>query len=223
MPVRKTPLVTGYVYHIFSRGVNKAPIFRQERDYQRSLELINYCRFLDYPIKFSRFKILSRSEKEKIKRNLRKKFVDFVAYSLMPNHFHFVLQQKTENGISQFINRLLNSYTKFFNTKYERSGPLFEGRFKAILVESDEQLLHLVRYVHLNPYSSVVVKTINDLLNYRWSSLPEYLEKPLNPEICQEKKMVLSETRDIESFKKFTIDQADYQRRLEEIKHLLLE
>lgn len=223
MPVRKTPLVIDHVYHILSRGVNKAPIFHQKRDYQRFLELMTYCRFLDYSVKFSKFKTLAKNKREEIKKSLKKKSISFVAYSLMPNHFHFVLRQKTENGISQFINRLLNSYTRFFNTKYERSGPLFENRFKAILIESQDQLLHLVRYVHLNPYSSVIVKTTDNLLEYPWSSFPEYLEKPINLAVCEEKEMILSEFNNKESFKKFILDRADYQRELDRIKHLLLE
>jgi putative transposase len=223
MPTRKTPLVIDHVYHIFSRGVNRTPIFYQKKDYQRFLDLIKYCHFADYPIKFSKLKSLSNKERGKIKSRLKENFVEFIAYSLMPNHFHFVLKQKIENGISQFINRLLNSYTKFFNTKYKRSGPLFEGRFKAVLIESDSQFHHVVRYVHLNPYSSLVVKTLNELLVYPWSSFPEYLSKSEVLEICEEKQLILSEFANVKSFKEFTLNQADYQRRLEEIKHLLLE
>ena len=140
MPGRRLPLISGCYYHIFSRGVNKIPIFQERRDYQRFLNLMNYCCYSDYPIRFSQFIFLSNQQKEKVRSNLKKKFVDFVCYCLMPNHFHFLLKQKTDDGISKFINRLLNSYSKFFNLKSKRSGPLFEQRFKAVLVDEDEQL-----------------------------------------------------------------------------------
>lgn len=223
MPIRKTPLANEYIYHILNRGVNRTPIFNQVKDYQRFLALMEYCHYADYLVKFSLFKTLSKEKRAIIKTRLKEKFINFIAYCLMPNHFHFVLRQKKEDGITSFVNRLLTSYAKFFNTKYERSGPLFDGRFKAVLVETDEQLIHLVRYVHLNPYSSVIVKALKELLSYPWSSLPEYLNSKGLPEICEEKQIILSQFANQEKFKKFTLDQADYQRELEEIKHLIEE
>lgn len=221
MPIRKTPLRSGYIYHILNRGINHAPIFVEKKDYQRFMDLLDYCRFTDYPVKFSLFKSLSFERKQQIKSALKEKFVSFISYCLMPNHFHFVLRQEKDNGITSFINRFLTSYTKFFNTKHKRNGPLFVGRFKAILVETEEQLFHLVRYVHLNPYSSVVVKTIDELSVYPWSSFGEYLKSKTEPETCDQKELILSQFANKESFKRFTFDQAEYQRRLEEIKHLL--
>lgn len=221
MPIRKIPLRSNYIYHILSRGVNRMPIFIDKRDYQRFMSLLDYCRFADYPVKFSLFKSLPLKKRHQIKRSLKEKFVSFISYCLMPNHFHFVLRQEKDDGIVSFINRLLTSYTKFFNTKHERSGPLFESRFRAILVETEEQLFHLVRYVHLNPYSSVVVKTLNELLVYSWSSLEEYLKPKTELEICNQKEIILSQFTSKESFKSFTLDQAEYQKRLEEIKYLL--
>lgn len=214
---------TDFVYHILSRGVNRAPIFLDARDYRRFFSVFDYCRYSDYPFKFSFFKTLSQEQREKIRSGLEEKFISVIAYCLMPNHFHFVLRQEKDNGIVSFINRLLTSYTKFFNTKHKRSGPLFDGRFKAVLVETDEQLLHLVRYVHLNPYSSAVVGSIDDLSSYPWSSLAEYLDHGRDSGICDAKEMILSQFPNKEKFRKFIFDQAGYQKRLEEIKHLLVE
>ena len=104
--------------------------------------------------------------------------VDIGAYCLMPNHFHILLQQLQDNGISTFVRKLLNSYTRYFNTKNERIGPLFQGQFKAVRVESDEQLLHLTRYIHLNPLVGYVVK---DLRNFEWSSYLDYIKNKLSP------------------------------------------
>lgn len=223
MPARKTPLINDYVYHILNRGVNHIPIFNDARDYQRFLALTDYCRHADYPVKFSSFKILPEEQRLSIKANLKENFIEIIAYVLMPNHFHFVLRQKKENGITNFMNRLLTSYTKFFNTRHERSGPLFEGRFGSILVETEEQLLHLVRYLHLNPHSSIIVKTMSDLIIYPWSSLPEYLNKEPKLKICTGKQTILSQFSNLEKFLDFVSNQADYQRKLNQIKHLIKE
>jgi len=223
MSIRKIPLRTGYIYHIFNRGINHAPIFYSKRDYQRFTNLISYYRWGDNPVKYSRFQTLSDEIKNEIRQNSKEKLVSFISNCLIPNHFHFVLRQEKENGISYFVNRFLAAYTKFFNTKHKRSGPLFENRFKAVLVETDEQLIHLVRYIHLNPYSSGVVKSLRDLLSYPWSSLQEYLD-PQVIGICDEKEIVLKLFKNNrEAFKKFTLDQAEYQKRLDKIKHLIQE
>lgn len=223
MPIRKTPLVTNHIYHVFNRGINRAPIFLDKRDYQRFIDIIDYCRFSDYPVKFSSFRSLKPQIKEEIKSTLKNKSISFVAYSLMPNHFHFILRQEEDNGISSFMNRFLTSYTKFFNTKHKRSGPLFENRFKSVLVETDEQIIHLSRYIHLNPYSSGIIKDLKKLDQYPWSSLAEYLNPQTESNICDLKQIVLSNFRNIEKFREFTFNHAEYQKKLEKIKHLLVQ
>lgn len=223
MPIRNTVFANEHLYHIFNRGINHIPIFSQNKDYQRFKELMDYCHYADYPFKFSYFKSLPCEERTKIKRDLKERFVNFIAYCLMPNHFHFVLRQKKEKGITSFINRLLTSYTKYFNLKYKRTGPLFDGRFKAVLIETDEQLMHLVRYIHLNPFSSFLIKEKSGLFSYQWSSFVEYLN-PNKEDFCEEKQLILSLFKNNqENFKKFTLDQADYQRNLEIIKHLVID
>lgn len=149
------------------------------------------------------------------------KFVSIIAYCLMPNHFHFLLKQLKEDGITIFMNRLANSYSRYFNLKYKRGGTLFQGRFKAILVKNDEQLLHLTRYIHLNPYASGVVKNTKELENYPWSSFREYLKKKKTNQITKDVILDFFQTK--ESFKQFTLDQADYAKELERIKRLTLE
>lgn len=93
----------------------------------------------------------------------------------MPNHFHLLLKQTKENGISKLVANFQNSYTRYFNLKNERVGPLFQGVFKALRVKTDEQLIHVSRYIHLNPYSSSVIKSFEELKRYPWSSVEEYL------------------------------------------------
>lgn len=90
----------------------------------------------------------------------------------MPNHFHLLLQQIRDGGITEFISKLTNSYTRYFNIRNKRIGPLFQGEFKAVHVETDEQLIHLSRYIHLNPIVSYITKKLE---SYQWFSYLEYL------------------------------------------------
>lgn len=224
MPVRSIPLANNEIYHVLNRGLNSIPIFTQKRDYQRFFETFLFYQNYRPPIKFSRLKTLSREEREKLLERLRKKKdweVKIIAYCLMPNHFHFLLKQLKDSGITDFIRRLDDSYSHYFNTKYERKGSLFEGRFKAIRVETDEQLLHLSRYIHLNPYSSFVIKDLNQLVDYSYSSLREYIGVD-QANICQ-KEIVSDQFSSFEAYNKFVFNQADYQRALEQIKHQMLD
>ena len=139
----------------------------------------------------------------------------------MPNHIHLLLKQVTDNGITDFMWKVSDSYTHYFNIKKSRKVPLFEGRFKSVRIESEQQLLHVSRYIHLNPYSSGLVKKISELKDYAYSSLPEYFGLIKNG-ICQ-KDIVLSYFKKPGSYKDFIVGQADYQRELEILKHVILE
>lgn len=110
-------------------------------------------------LKFSLYKKLLSMGNINIAQDLSDKdhLVDVIAYCIMPTHLHFVLCQLKDNGISIYMKNLLDSYTRYFNTRYKRKGPLWEGRFKSILVQTEEQLLHLTRYIHLNPISGALV------------------------------------------------------------------
>lgn len=224
MPGRKVPLVNNEIYHILNKGISLQPTFLIKRDYHRALQTIFYYQNQKPPVKYSRFLSLSNKQREIILDNLKKQgliLVEIIAFCLMPNHFHLLLKQVIDGGISKFIGNFTNSYTRYFNTKHKREGALFQGKFKAVRIESDEQLLHVSRYIHLNPYSSYVIKTLGELENYSYSSLPEYLQKLPN-NFCQ-KEIILDQFKNINSYKNFVFDQADYQRELENIKHLTLE
>ena len=142
----------GVYYHVYNRGNRKQQIFLQDRDYERFLEKV-----LEYKKKYP---------------------VKIVAYCLMPNHFHFLIQQLSPNALSRFLSNLCNSHSRYFNVKYKTVGSLYQGRFKAKKVDKDEYLVHLSRYIHLNPVDlfSYLGKGVSDQLQlYRWSSLPLYL------------------------------------------------
>ncbi|MDO8461065.1 MAG: transposase [bacterium] len=224
MPLRTIPLVTGQFYHIFNRGINKQPIFFGIRDYNRVMEILPFYSFANLTLRFSKFLLLSHDQRNDFWESLQKqnkKLIEIISFCFMPNHFHLLLIQKMDNGISKFMSNFQNSYTRYFNTKYKKLGPILQGQFKAVRVEDDNQLLHLSRYINLNPYSSFVVKEINDLLRYPWSSFSEYTGESKST-ICN-KKPVLSHFKNIKEYEKFVLDQASYQRELEKIKHLVLE
>jgi len=223
MPGRLTPLVNNQIYHVFNRGINHQPTFLDKIEYKRAKLVIDFYRFSNLPTKLSKFLTLSNDDRIKIMDNLRKennKLVDILAYCLMPNHFHFLLRQLTDKGISKYLGNLQNSYTRYFNTRNERDGSLFLDQFKAKLITTDEQLIHVSRYIHLNPYTSYVVGNFNNLLQYQWSSLSEYLES--KPKIC-ELETIMSYFKTPKAYQKFLEDQADYQRQLHIIAHLALE
>lgn len=224
MPYRKQPIVPGQIYHVFNRSIAKQPIFLNEKDYQRFLDTIDFYRFTSTRLRFSFFNRLNIKEKETFLHKLitegEKQLVIF-AFCLMPNHFHFLLRGLTEEGIKKFTANLQNSYAKYFNTKRKRSGALFQEMFRAVRVESDEQFIHVSRYIHLNPYSSFIIRNLDQLKTYPWSSLIDYLGD-FNFSFL-DKNLLNSFFPTISKLETFIFDQADYQRHLEEIKHLAIE
>lgn len=224
MPYRQISLENNLYYHIFNRGINRQTIFEVSSDYQRSIELMKYYSFASQKVRFSRMKHQADSLKKQLWISLlinNDKLIEIITFCLMPNHFHFLLKQVKDNGISKFMADFQNSYTRYFNTKNNKFGPILQGPFKAVIVENDSQLLHLSRYIHLNPYSSKVVGSIKELEQYPWSSLPEYLTGTNSP-IC-ESNIILSSFKNPSDYRHFIVEQADYQRELKMIEHLTLE
>jgi putative transposase len=220
MPQRKIPLINHYYYHVFNRGVNKQQIFTDKIDYKRLVSLFKYYKHKNHTAKFSNFLNLSNLLKDEFWSKIEDSdsYIDIISYCLMPNHFHLLIRQNLEGGTSKFLSDIQNSYTRYYNTRHERTGHLFQGQFKSVLIQSDEQLLHVSRYIHLNPYSSGLVKTLEDLDNYKWSSFREYEGKDAYG-ICQ-KQSIISSYKLPPDYIKFVHDNADYQKQLEGIKHL---
>lgn len=222
MPYRKIPIVAGEVYHVFNRSVAKQPIFLSSRDYKRAIDVIDFYRHKDLPMRFSYYNRAPIEQKIDLAKIVAEStpLVEILTFCLMPNHVHFLLKSMTENGIIQFMSNFQNSYAKYFNIRNQRTGTLFQPMFKAVRIESDEQLIHVNRYIHLNPVTAYILKTVEGLEIYPWSSYSEYLGIKLG---FTSKDLILGFFKDIASFKEFTKDQVDYQRKLDEIKHLTLE
>lgn len=211
MPGRKVFLANDEYYHIYNRGVENRNIFIQLRDYQRFTQTLFYYQFFCPKPKFS---MAMKSEIRIFKPLSSKKYVKILCYCLMPNHFHLLIKQLLDGGISIFLSQLQNSYTKYFNTKYKRFGALFQGVFKAVRIENDNQLIHTSRYIHINP---VVSGIATSLKSYEFSSYFEYIN---NKEIICSTKEILSFFKNSVDYKQFLEDQIDYGKSLELIKHL---
>jgi len=151
--LRKQPLVAGETYHIYNRGAHKQRIFTNDSDYSR-FSLLLHLANSKTPVHLSNLlkeyqgrSFIEIFENEKCDNRL----VDVLSYSLMPNHFHFILRQREDNGIATFVKKLATAYAMYFNTKYEHSGTLFQGRFKSSHIDSEEYFRYIFAYVHLNP------------------------------------------------------------------------
>lgn len=157
----------GY-YHIYNRGVEKRTIFLDEQD---CIIFLHYLKLYLSPIdELKQLNLPGLRISKFIRLNLSQE-IDLLAFTLMPNHIHIQIKQKTSDGIIKLMKRLTTAYVMYFNRKYKRVGSLFQNRYKAALIETDEYLLHLSRYIHLNP-----VKIISKIVNFRdFSSYPYYL------------------------------------------------
>lgn len=212
--LRKHILTTGNFYHIFNRGVNKNDIFFLEKDYKRFITTaIHYKNFTH---KFTASGVSGVSDP--VSSKLEKPKIQILAYCLMPNHFHLLIKQLDDGGITWFMQHLINSYVHYVNIKHNRVGPLFQGRFRNVLVDSDDQLLHVSRYIHLNP---LVSNLTSKLKTYAWSSYPSYLSG-YNDNLS-EPEFILGNFKSRGDYEEFVLDQVDYARSLEYIKHHILD
>jgi len=221
---RKVELANGEVYHIFSKSIAGFKIFNNNDQFLRAKNMLRYYQIEDMSGSFSHFVRQGNVKKDGFSGHFslvslkKEKIVQIIAYCFMPTHLHLILKQLRDNGISTFMRLALNSYTRYFNTLAKRKGPLWEGRFQNALVETDEYLLHLTRYIHLNPATGYLVDKPQDWLA---SSYHEYLKKIGNNGcICEYDGIMNIEPS---SYKKFVEDRISYQRELAKIKHLLLE
>lgn len=184
-------------YHIYNRGVEKRDIVLDNRDRARFIHDLYEFNDRDAVFNLSR-RTDVRDPISFIKTSLkkRKRLIDIVAFCLMPNHYHLLLRQRVENGISLFMQKLGIGYTMFFNLRYERNGVLFQGKYKVVSVDKDSYLKHLIRYIHLNPLDLLDVdwrrgdirnrdQAERFLSDYRWSSHLDYLGKKNFPSLLQ--------------------------------------
>ena len=222
MPKRFYPFATNEIYHVFNRTIARQPLFLSLHDYRRAYALTDYYRYNHPPIRFSHVQLFTNTVMNQYYQRLEKNHdcrVKIISFCFMPNHFHFLLQQHIENGIQAFMSDLQNSYAKYFNQRHDRSGALFQSSFKGLHLETQEQMLHVARYIHLNPITSNILKSIDNLETFEWSSYYDYLGKRSHSFV--DRTQLMNEFRSIADFKTFISDQISYQQTLARIKHLL--
>ncbi len=177
--MRKVKITVGEYYHIYNRGNNKQDIFLDNGDrirfiflilyFQSSINFTQIGRSVALYIKRSVFGVPVK----RLKRLIENRYVELISFTLMPNHFHLIVHEFKENGISQYMQRVLNAYTKYFNTKHEKSGHLFQGPFQIVHIENNEQLLHLSAYIHRNQRE--IKQWKDNEHQFPWSSYKDYV------------------------------------------------
>ncbi len=222
---RRTQFAEGHFYHIYNRGANRQNIFFDDQDYVRFVhnlyEMNDRNPALDFRIYGGQASGNGATGDlaSMIPRPLREKVVEIIAWCFMPNHFHLMLWQSGREGIPLFMQKLGTAYAMYLNKKYKRSGHLFEGPFKAVLVTSDAQLVHLSRYIHLNPLDLVASGWKEDgmedpsrahifLEQYRWSSYQDWIGKKNFPSVINPSR-VSAMFRGPDEYKKFVMDWTD--------------
>ncbi|PIR66831.1 MAG: transposase [Parcubacteria group bacterium CG10_big_fil_rev_8_21_14_0_10_36_14] len=176
----------GYIYHIYNRGNNKQNIFLDEDDYKFFILRLKQNLGLE-------------EKKPRLMRMMPSNSFFVLSYSLLPNHFHFIIKQNKNIPTSYLMTKLCTSYSMYFNKKYETVGHVFQGRFKQKTIEKDSYLLWLSAYIHQNPR---LHKITENIIEYNWSSYKEYQWKNNPDNICQTN-FILEMFKDVEEYRNF--------------------
>ena len=208
MSIRKINLVQGEYYHIYNRGNSKQKIFHDKEDYLRFISLLYISNTSE---NFNLYDLARDPNFDIYDLERKNLLVNIGAYCLMPNHFHILITQIEENGISKFMQKLGTAYSMYYNKKYERTGGLFEGKFKSQHLDTDRYLKYIFSYIHLNPIKLIQkdwkekgiknIKEAIDYLNkYTYSSCLDFLGE----------KRVQNKILNTESFPKYFPNKASF-------------
>ena len=181
---RNITFAPGEFYHIYNRGTEKIKTFRTEINYRRFIALL-YLANSSLPVPTIFRDTRGRTSWDLFNFRREETLVDICAYCLMPNHFHLIVKEKEDGGLSKFMQKLITAYTMYFNTLHNRNGALFQGKFKATHVDNDKYLSYLIAYLHLNPVKLIDSKwkkngirnkrkTEQFLNHYSYSSFIDY-------------------------------------------------
>lgn len=209
---KQIKIANNEIYHIYNRGVEKRKVFMNEKDYLRFLLCLKELNTKDN-IKIIKLK-LNKNRKNGTGLTCvinEKPLVDIICYCLMSNHFHLILRQRVDGGIALFMQKLGNSYTGYFNLKYERVGSLFQGTYKIKHIKNDAIFRYLTSYIHSNPLEFIepqwkekgiknFKKAIEFVESYKWSSYNDFINPITKSKIIN--KFALTEIFDLENYKK---------------------
>lgn len=192
---RKDIFSEGEFYHLYNRGVEKRDIFSSDADHKRWLSILKHFNDETPAEHVSKRLKFSDKNSEVAPRNFSEEkiaLVDILAYCLVPNHYHLLVHERREGGIVEFMRKIGTGYTMYFNKKYERVGPLFQGRFKSSHVARNEYFQYIPHYIHLNALDALspgwknrgnTREDIRKIESYTWSSAKSYLDPTIKDEI----------------------------------------
>ncbi len=213
--IRKEKFVAGEIFHIFNKSIASFGIFKDLTNSQRFIEVLDYYNNIEIRLCFSDFlNINKKYSYESLLKLKNSSWVKFLAYCIMPDHYHLLIKVLVSNSISHYLNTVENSFSRYFNLKFDRKGPLWQSTFKAVKIVSNEQLLHISRYIHLNPTTNNLVQNPQDWIFSSYSEFindKEILRTTINEISIQTPK----------HYQAFVENRKDYQRRLKEIRNLL--
>jgi len=213
---RKEKFIEKEIFHICNKSIANFKIFNKTESCLRFLEILEYYNDFKIVKSFSDYLNINKKYDYRGLLHLKKKpRVKFLCFCIMPDHYHLLLKIISKD-FSLFISRVENSYSRYFNLKHKRKGPLWQSSFKAVRIVSNVQLLHVSRYIHLNPTSKCLVNKPED---WQFSSYKDYVSNDIFFKKTF-KEISISNTK---SYMKFVEDQQDYQKKLKQIKNLLLD
>ncbi|MBI2449950.1 MAG: transposase [Candidatus Nealsonbacteria bacterium] len=231
MPVKRPPLINGEIYHIVIRAIEGMKLFRNEKDYYRmihSLFVFNNNNAAISTYRRQGNEIPNRARSVLALFTKRKLLVEVLAFCLMSNHIHLLVRQVSDGGISKLMRKIGAGYGGYYNKKYQRKGRLFDGRYRAIHIENDNQLKIVFVYIHTNPVAilipnwkegGIIGKELNKVIefieNYRWSSYPDCLGKKNFPSLTS-REFLINEMDGIKEAQRFINDWLQAKRELRE-------
>ena len=234
MPVKRPPLVNNEIYHIVVRGVGDSLIFKDKDDYYRGIFSLYEFNTTD-PVEIRERRKIRKVQKASGGQasDARKLLVEVLAFCFMPNHIHLLLRQLKDKGITQFMRKVGTGYATYFNERYNRKGHLFQSRFRAVHIKTEDQLRTVFVYTHTNSISLIEPKwkekgienpkkVIEFLENFKWSSYPDYIGKKNFPSVT-EREFLLEVMGGEEGCRKFVEDWVKYKKEIKDFSDIELE
>jgi len=238
MSSKRPQFITGEFYHVFNRGVEKRKTFVQISDYFRFV----FCLYELNDKNLVRMRSRIENRKKKCRGCTpasKESLVEVIVFCLMPNHYHLILRQLVDGGISLFMKKLGDSYVGYFNEKHNRKGmgSLFQGRFKAVHIENDKQLINLIYYIFINPLELLEKnwkeegvknhqKAFEFLESYRWSSFLDYIGVSNFPSVTK-RDFIMEFFGSPIKIKEFVesriLDKTELKKQFNNIKNIILE
>ncbi len=205
----------GEIFHICNKSIANYPIFKDLNNSFRFIQILDYYNSLLIEKSLSAFLKKNLNYSPKLLRIKERGFIKFLGFCIMPDHYHLLIKILRNSYLLKYINDIENSFTRFFNIKFKRKGPLWQSSFRSVKIKTNEQLLHVTRYLHLNPTTSNLVEKPDDWI---YSSYKDYLNNITLKNFLKEISI-----NNANSYKKFCENNINYQKKLKLIKKLILE